>query len=40
MKGRGSGKRLSLGNEPQISNRYTAIKMRRKPLKTKGATNF
>jgi hypothetical protein len=39
MMGRG-GKRLSLGNEPQISNRYTAIKIRRKPLKIKGASDF
>jgi hypothetical protein len=40
MAGRGSGKRLFPGNEPRISNRYTAIRIRRKLLKTNGATNF
>jgi len=40
MLGRGSGERLLPGNERRISNRYTAIRIRRKLLKTKGATNF
>jgi len=40
MVGRDSGKRLLLADRPRISNRYTAIRIRRKLLKTKGATNF
>jgi len=40
MAGRDSGERLMLADQPLISNRYTAIRIRRKLLKTKGATNF
>jgi len=40
MLGRGSRKRLFLGDAPRISNRYSAIRNSRKLLKTKGATNF
>ena len=40
MAGGGSAKRLLPGGAPRISNRYTAIRIRRKLLKTKGATNF
>ena len=40
MAGGDSGKRLSLGDESRISNRYTAIRNHRKSLKTKGASNF
>jgi hypothetical protein len=40
MVGRGSEKRLLPGDTPRISNRYTAIRIRPKLLKTKGASNF
>jgi hypothetical protein len=40
MAGRGSEERLFPGDKQRISNCYTAIKIRRNPLKTKGATNF
>jgi hypothetical protein len=40
MAERDNEERLFPGDKPRISNRYTAIRIHRKPLKTKGATNF
>jgi hypothetical protein len=40
LAGRGSEKRLLSGESPRISNRNTAIRNHRKPLKIKGRANF